>query len=680
MALCNSLIYQFVTNNYFEQLNTLSPVKRASEIFRLEIENLSLELKDTDEIFGWFIFDQDTYEHRSFINTVPDSAAQYIMDAPALHGSITNVDKGHTIVDYEYIIENGLCAYLDRIDDELRSAPEDEYLLAMKDTLTSTEKLVAKMISVAKQNTNLCKNAIKIKEALEQVPFHPARNFREAIQSIWIIHFLIPLAENAWYSISLGKFDQYVYPYYIKSLNEGMTKAEAKQIMYNFYQLLNNYADGACLLNIGDKYNELSELIIECQREFSMPAPILGARISEDIPDKIWNALIDEKLFCMGQPTFYNETACIKALVEKGIPYDEAKKFSNNSCMGISLAGQEFNSMWGCVFSISAVLESALNCGHLLNMDFTVPNIPPVTNSAELFASFEKSAQYLFDICAKSYEARSSFSLKADPDPFVSLLTEGCIENHCDRISGAKYHNVTVECMGMINVSDGIYAVDKLVFKDKKYTLNQLTEAVKNNFSGYEDMRKDLLQCSKYGQNSQADSYAIKVAEILQKVIRSKDNKNRTYSPSLHTLDSNVYYGNAWGAGYDGRLAGTPFAKNAASSNNVRKKEHTSLILSAAKLPQSKFFGGQPIDINFGINTVKNNKKEIVTLIKVYFQKGGLQLQVNSMSVKILKDAVNNPQNHKDLVVRIGGYSTYFNNLSTQTKQEFIERAEREEV
>lgn len=679
MALCDSSINRFVTNKNYEYLNNLCPVKRAAEIFKLEIEKLSLELKDTDEIFGWFIFDdKNEYENKIFTDSIPDEDAKKNMDAPLLHGSNTNVDKGHTLVDYEYILNNGLSAYQEKIENELKNSPDNEYLSAMNDVLKSTKLFVEKMIFVAEKNENL-KNASIIKNALLQVPFYPARNFREAIQSIWIIHFLLPLAENAWYSISLGKFDQYVYPYYIKSLSEGMTKEEAKQILYNFYKLLNNYADGACLLNVGAEYNELSELIIECQSEFLMPAPILGARISENTSDSIWNMLIDEKLFSMGQPTFYGVNSCINALEEKGISHDIAKEFSNNSCMGISLAGEEFNSMWGCVFSVSAALEAAVNRGNIIHKDIIVPEILDVTNIDELYEAFKKTVSYLFDICVKSYEAKASFSEKTDPDPFVSILTKGCIEKHCDRVFGAKYHNVTVECMGMINVSDGICAIDKLVFQEKKYTLSELCEAIKNNFNGYENIREDILKCPKFGQNSEADLYAVKIAEILQKVIRSKNHDNIVFCPSLHTLDANVRYGNCWGAGFDGRLSGTPFAKNAGASNSVRKKEPTSLILSASKLPQHTFYGGQPLDINFSTSMVKNNKKEIAELIKVYLFNGGLQMQVNSLNSKMLKDAVKNPQNHENLIVRIGGYSNYFNRFSEKTKQEFIERVEYEE-
>ena len=350
---------------------------------------------------------------------------------------------------------------------------------------------------------------IALKNMIQKVPYYPAETFCEAVQSVWVIHFLTPLAENAWYSISLGKFDEYMYPFYKQSLKDGMTRETAKKILHNLYELLNSYADGACLLNIGPTYNELSELIIECQKDFAMPAPILGARVDKNTPERIWNSLIDEKLFSMGQPTFYGEKSCINALVEKGLSEKKARGFSNNSCMGISIPGNEFNSMWGCVFSVSSALETAMNCGKMLNSeDILVPDISVPHNIYELFENFEKCVKYLLGICVKSYEKRVEISKKTLPDPFVSLLTPGCIEKHCDRISGAKYHNVTFECMGMVNVSDGIYAIDQLVFKDKKYTIDEINAAVKNNFIGFEKLRNNIMNCLKFGENSDADEYA----------------------------------------------------------------------------------------------------------------------------------------------------------------------------
>ena len=139
--------------------------------------------------------------------------------------------------------------------------------------------------------------------------------------------------------------------------------------------------------------------------------------------------------------------------------------------MGIGLPGEDFNSMWGTVFNVSAALEAAVNCGNVIGRDFHIPNIGKADSIEQLYENFETAVKYLLDICSALYEKNAEISERSIPDPFVSLLTDDCIEKHCDRISGAKYHNVTVECMGMVNVSDGICAVDRLVFKDKKYTL-----------------------------------------------------------------------------------------------------------------------------------------------------------------------------------------------------------------
>lgn len=662
-----------------------SLLQQFSERFKLETEGLKLQIKKDDEIVGWFSLGK-RYEEADGCKEEREKACfRELMEAPERFGSKTNVDRGHTLVNYEEIIKNGLVFYENQIKAELEKYPQNEYLLAMQMTLVSVKNLlrrIAVMLEEASKSEECEKEKLlSFKKMIEKVPYHPAENFCEAVQAVWIIHFLTPLAENAWYSISLGKFDQYMYPYYKKSVLEGMTNAEAKRILYNFYELLNSYADGACLLNVGAAYNELSELLIECQKEFAMPAPILGARVDENTPERIWDALIDEKLFSMGQPTFYSEKSCIEALLEKGLSEEEAKNFSNNSCMGISIPGVEFNSMWGCVFSVPSVLEAAVNGGEILKEEKRiVSNLEIPKNVDKLFENFEKCAEVMLAICVKSYEERARISENLFPDPFVSLLTEGCIEKHCDRISGSKYHNVTVECMGMVNASDGICAIDELVFKQKKYTLEDLTKAVKNNFEGFEDIRNDIRLCKKFGENSAADMYAVKVADILSRQIRSFCHGNLYYAPSLHTLDANVMYGHAAGAGYDGRNAKEPFAKNAGPSNQVRRSDPTSMILSSSKLPQYKFFGGQPIDVHFEREMIGYHKKEIRTLIQIYMERGGLQFQVNSISSKVLREAMENPDKFPNLVVRIGGYSTYFNKIPKNSQKEFVERFEKEEL
>lgn len=653
----------------YEYLNSLTPLKRFAEMLRLETELLDFEIHPEDEILGIFKLDEAAEPCKPFVGSEMNEADRAVATLPNKFGADTTVDFGHTIADYETVLNRGLIYYENKINSELERFPQNEYLLSMRDTVSVIKAFTVRLCDEAEKRAETDfenrEKLLKFKSMLERVPYYPADNFHEAVQSLWIIHFIIPMAENSWASISLGKFDKYMYPFYKRSLSNGCSRQELKAVLCNLYRLLNTYCDGACLLNVGIEYNELSMLIIECQREMAMPAPILGAVVDEATPDSVWNALIDEELFLRGQPTFYGKESCISALTEKGLDRQEAEHFSNNSCMGIAIAGNEFNSMWGCSFKIPAVLEAAVNGGKLITLDsdFCVPNIIKPDSCETLFANFESCAEYMLNICAKAYEKKAEWAEKNRPDSFISLLTEGCIEKHCDRISGAKYHNITVECFGMINAADGICAVDTLVFKEKRYTLEDMCLAVKNNFAGFEALRRDILRCGRFGENSPADEYAVRVAEIMQRAIRQHNRGNKYYSPSLHTLDNNVYQGLGWGAGFDGRLSGEAFAKNAGPSNRARRAEPTSMLLSSAGLPQHKFFGGQPIDVNFQTDTVKNHKAAVKALISVYLQSGGLQLQVNSLSSELLRDAMENPEKYPNLVVRIGGYSLYFNSI-----------------
>lgn len=688
MIYCDYDYEKHITDKYFNYLSSLSPIKRATEKLRLQLEEIPIHIFDNDFIIGWFGFaDKIKTENFKTIKSYDFSSEEKnAVEFPQKFNSSVNVDKAHTCANYERIINMGLISYEKEIDNQLLSDQNNEYLLAMKETVRIVRDFGKRLAETVENKLKTAPEDQKprlktLKSAVLKVPYYPADNFTEALQSIWIIHFLIPLAENAWYSISLGRFDRYMYPYYRKEIEKGEGKEQVKKLLKNFYRLLNNYADAACLLNIGGReYNELSELLIECQKEFNFPSPILGARIGENTTDDIFEKLIDEKLFAMGQPTFYSEEGCKSALIEKGVSLQEAENFTNNSCMGIGLAGKEFNSMWGCVFNVCAVLETVLNHGALLNGEKLILDAAEeITDLNQLYDSLRKNCKYLLDKCLNAYNIIAQKVEEYEPDVFLSVITDDCITAHKDRISGAKYHNITVECFGMVNASDGICAVDRLVFKERKYTIDQINEAVKNNFCGYEEIYHDILACPKYGTDSEADEYAEATAMILADIIKSYDFGNRYYMPSLHTLDANIRYGNNWGAGYDGRLSESPFAKNAGPCNNVRNNQPTSVILSAAKLPQYRFYGGQPVDIKFDCSAVREQKLKIAALIKTYFKNGGLQLQVNALSSQILKDAVKNPELHNDLIVKIGGFSDYFNKFPADTKLEFIERFEKEE-
>lgn len=689
MAYVDNAVSRFVRARFFDTLNALDPETRAAESLRLKLEALRIEVSRDDELVGRFFFDapDSEPEFRYYDGEEPTAEENTAISAPNPFGCNVKVDRAHTCLDYGRILSEGLNGYLARLSAALQSDPENRTLLAMRSAADAVSAFCRRLRQTVEDALFYCKerdrrHLILLREALSRVPFEPAVTLREALQSVWIIHFITPLAEDAWYSISLGRMDRWLLPYYRRHLQNGGKKSEAKTLLRAFYTLLNTYADGACLLNVGPDYNALSRLLIECQKEFAMPAPILGARIAKTTPAKIWDTLIDESLFAMGQPTFYSEEGCAAALEEKGLNAETAAGFSNNSCMGFGIAGAEVNSMWGCVFKVPAALDAAMRGGRvrIAGNDVFIPGIRKPASFEDLVAEFTKAASYLLSLCGKAYMAAASYSERTIPDPFTSLLTEGCIARGCDRISGAEYHNVTVECFGMQNVADALCAIDELVYRQYRFSLDEIAEACDRNFEGYTELRRELAACPKYGQNGPADAYIKRVAGILQGIIRSLSCGRFYFMPSLHTLDANVGAGAGWIATADGRLAGQPFAKNAGPMNNVRGADPTSLVLSAVQIPQTKFYGGQPIDVNFSLTAVRDHKDTIRSLISYYLKNGGLQFQVNALDAAVLRKAKADPEAYPDLVVRIGGYSTYFSSLSDASKNELIERVTRESL
>lgn len=688
--------YEYIRARFADELRAMPPLAREAAIFARTLEQMPVQVEQDDYIIGWFGGDKVPEDEpvASFdgpLFDTPEEEAEYVRFRD---GNIIcpSIDRAHTCADYETILRRGLVWYIERIDAALQETPDNDVLLAMRASVLAVKAFCERVADVvenaaAAQNPRIARMAA----ALRRVPFYPAETLYEALQAVWIIHFAIPMAENAWYSISLGRFDQYIYPYYRAALESGESAADVKAAFYQFFRLLNSYADGACALNLGgadaageSMYNELSMLLLEYEKEWRFPGPIFTVRVARNTPDEVMDALVDPVLFGIGQPTFYGEENCRRALIHRGVPAEEVTGFACNSCMGIAMPGQECNNMWGCVFNTNVVLELAVNSGKTLAGDQLVPaaDVPPVTDLDSLLAAFEACARPTMRRALAYYQRLSEHVERYHPDPFFSAITEDCIRARKDRLSGARYHNATVETFGMVDAADGICAIDTLVFRQKRYTLAQLCEAVTNDFADAA-LYRAVTDCPQYGTgNDVADAVAARVAEILCRIIDECSHDNVHFLPSLHTLDTNVAWGYNWRASFNGRRAGEPFAKNAGPQNRVRRKDCTSLLLSAGKLPQTTFTGGQPVDLHFLGKDVGSpeGKRKIAALIRTYFAMDGLQLQVNSLSADQLEEAYNNPDRNSGLIVRVGGFSVYFDHLTDPSKREFIERFRREEV
>lgn len=689
-------IIEHVKNKHYDELKDFSPYLRQAMLFKYVTEEMPLKINDEDFIAGWYGFETDVFKENIDKNFPKTNVLnpQQIQLKEHLNENLKcgiSFNSAHTCIDYGTIINNGLGYYMAILEEELSAFPDNECLISMKIALDLACNFANRFAIAAKEKSQNAKTAEQKKRfeniysALLRVPRKGASNFLEAVQSIWLMHSLIPMAEMSWASISIGRIDQYLYPFYEKHLSDGGTKEEAKEILKNLFVLFDSYGDGACAMNIGgldeegcDMINDLSRILIEVEKETLLRAPIFAVRVTPNMPDDVFDSLIDFDLFKIGQPTFYGELPCRKAMLDRGLSQSEANKFSANSCMGLILAGKEFSDMWGIKFNSHLPLELAINHGKPFNSElgFELSTAPKtLTTFDELLEQYVCYLSELISICADIYEKVALEQEANLPDPLLSALTEGCLKNHRDRANGAKYNTVTIETMGLINTCDALVAIKELVFEKKKYTLKDLITAAKSNYEGYEQIRTDILNSKKYGMNDLGVNLIFKkMCNAVSDACKKLYHDNRMFLPSLHTIDVNVGYGIKLYATLDGRKKGEPVNKNANPSILLKKTEHTSHILSATSFDQSKFSGGQPIDLFFNKEwfETKESRDKIKTLICTYFQLGGLQFQVNSVDIELLEKAHKEPEKYPYVIVRKGGYSVRFSEMNFFAREDFI--------
>ncbi len=685
-------------NKYFDQVKDLPAPIREAEIFKRIVSELPLEIRDDDLIpgrYGSTVRPGDPPCEKAFepVEAYTQKELEMKKQLREDFGIDIRFDAGHTCIDYGYIINHGIKGYEEKVLCELsKSGISDQkktMLEAMLITVDCVRIYMSRFAKLAREKYAETgkEHFLTMANAISKVPYEMSESFYEAVVAIWTMHSLNPLADGDWASISLGRMDQYLYPFYKKETEKGTSREVLSSYLEDLFKLLNLYGDGACALNIGgmdkdgrDMINELSYLLLEVEKKLCLASPIFVLRVNPNTPERIIDECIDGKLFAIGQPTFYGEIPCRRAVIERGIPENEASDFTVNSCMGLYMSGEEIASMWGCVFNMHLPLELAVNGGkplvHSLPMSLKTEAVD-ITNIDELFEMYEK---YLCELCKTAFlfNRKNAYNRAANrPNAFLSMMTENCIQNGLDRTLGAKYNTETVEAMASANTANAICAIDTLVFKEKKYTLSEYVKAAQNDFCGYDEMLSDIRKCEKYGTNCEyADSVIRRICKILSDVCKEYCRDNVYFIPSLHTLDSNVHFGERLYTTLDGRQKGSPVAKNAGPTNDVRTPDPTSLIMSASAINQTLFSGGQPIDLYFDRTMLETKEKRdrIKSLVKTYFELGGLQLQVNSVDISLLERAFKDPDNHRHVVVRIGGYSRRFTELSKKAQLEFIAR------
>jgi trans-4-hydroxy-L-proline dehydratase len=548
---------------------------------------------------------------------------------------------------------------------------------------------------------------VEMAEICKKVPANAPETFHEMLQHYWFIHVGVITELNPWDSFNPGRLDQHLFPFYTREIKEGkLTKERAVELLQSFWIKFNNhpappktgitalesntYTDFA-LINLGgldenqnNAVNELSFIILDVIKEMRLLQPSSMVQISEKNPDEFIKAGLEIAKTGFGQPSFFNTDGIVRQLLNQGKSLKDALNGGASGCVETGAFGVESYFLTG-YFNLNKILEITLNNGidpiNGKTIGLETGNPHKFSSMDMLMQAFKMQVEYFADIKIKGNLIIEKLFAEHMPAPFLSLIIEDCIKKGVDyNAGGARYNTSYIQGVGLGSITDNLASISHNVFDNKHIEIKTLLEALKHNFVGYEDLQHRLIYLSpKYGNdNHYADDYAKKVFDIFYNAVNEKPcYRGGCFRINMLPTTSHVYFGSVIGASADGRKAGMPLSEGISPVQGADTKGPTAVLKSAAKINHTKT-GGTLLNQKFSPSFFKNEESiaNLSSLIRAYFSMNGHHIQFNVVNAETLRKAQVNPENYRDLIVRVAGYSDYFNDLGEGLQNEIISRSE----
>ena len=539
----------------------------------------------------------------------------------------------------------------------------------------------------------------------ERVPAHAPQTFHEALQHYWFIHVGIISELNPWDSYNPGRLDQHLWPFYQQEIANGsLTKEKATELLQAFWVKFNNhpappkvgvtalesntYTDFT-LINVGglredgaDAVNELSYLILDVIEEMRLLQPGSMVQISKKNPDRFVKRALKIVKTGFGQPSFFNTDAIIKQLLRQGKTLEDARNGGASGCVETGAFGTEAYTLSG-YFNLTKVLELTLNNGFdtrtQQQVGLETGEAASFQNFDALYAAFETQLHHLLDIKLEGNNQIEKLFAEHMPAPFLSLFVAGCIENAKDyNAGGARYNTSYVQGVGLGSISNNLAALAKWVFETKAISMSSLLDVLSKNFEDSAEWRFRLVFDSpKWGNNEpKADQYALRVFNSFFNIVDGRPSyRGGHFRINLLPTTSHVYFGSVIGAMPDGRLAGKPLSEGISPVQGTDKKGPVAVLQSVSKIDHIKT-GGTLLNQKFAPEFFDQEEAldKICSLVRSYFKLDGHHIQFNVVKAETLRHAQKHPELYGDLIVRVAGYSDYFNDLGSDLQNEIIER------
>lgn len=540
-----------------------------------------------------------------------------------------------------------------------------------------------------------------------KVPANAPETVHEMLQHYWFIHLGVITELNPWDSFNPGRLDQHLYRVYKTEKETGtLSEKELFDLLGCFWVKFNNhpappkmgvtasesstYTD-FCLINLGgvkadgtDAVNEMSYIILDVIREMRILQPSSMVQISRKNPDRFIHKALDIIKTGFGQPSCFNTEAIIQELLRQGKSITDARNGGSSGCVETGAFGTEAYWLTG-YFNIPKVLELTLNNGfdNLTNTQVGLKTgfAAEYGTFKDLMDAFTEQLNYLIDIKIRGNNVIMKTFANWLPVPFLSLLVEDCIPNGKDyNNGGARYNTTYIQGVGLGSITDMLTSVRYNIYDTKRLTWEELLNAMRSDFKGKEQIQHDLIyDTPKYGNDDDyADQHAVDVFEIFYDAVNGKpDSRGGVHRINMLPTTSHVYFGSVIGATADGRRAFRPLSEGISPSQGVDNQGPTAVLKSASKIDHLRT-GGTLLNQKFAPQFFEDEESYncLTALIRSYFVMDGHHIQFNVVNAETLKDAQKHPELYRDLIVRVAGYSDYFNDLGEDLQNEIIMRTE----
>ena len=642
-----------------------------------------------------------------------------------------NAGDAHLAVNYERILAEGLKGYEERTK-KLKAAldftkPESidknvfyKAVLIVIDavhTFANRYSKLAQDMALTEADAKRKEELLEISRICTKVPYEPASSFREAVQAVWFIQLILQIESNG-HSLSYGRFDQYMYPYYKKDMENGSLSEESalelltclwiKTLTVNKVRsqahtlssagspMYQNVTIGGQTTDKKDAVNELSFTVLKSVAQTRLTQPNLTVRYHANLNKKFFDECIEVMKLGFGMPALNNDEIIIPSFINWGVKEEDAYNYSAIGCVETAVPGK-----WGyrCTgmsyINFPRVLLCAMNNG----VDLTSKKrftkgygyFTEMETYEDLLAAWDKTVREMTRYSVIVENAIDKASERDVPDVLCSALTDDCIgRGKTIKEGGAVYDFISGLQVGIANMADSLAAIKKLVYEEKKITKQQLWDAILDNFQSPENKKiQEMLieEAPKYGNdNDYVDNLVVEAYDSYLDEIKKYPNTRYQRGPiggirygGTSSISATVGQGMGTIATPDGRNAFEPLAEGCSPAHNADKNGPTAIFKTVSKLPTEKITGGVLLNQKMTpqMLSTEENKQKLEMLIRTFFNRlHGYHVQYNIVSKETLIDAQKHPEKHKDLIVRVAGYSAFFNVLSKKTQDDIIGRTE----